>query len=416
MSKLKVNVKWLENHNISVLYSEPVLYHCNFFNFYLQRTIEDAQEYVPAEEILTDGGEMAAYAALSRLFEVNTQFQTAEEKLKVAAELYKHLGFGLIDNLASLSEEGGSLETPITHYSVGWKEVWGERKKPADYFTCGYIAAALAVAYGKTTGTYQVKQTKCLTLGHETNEFTAQVRPTKKEIRKSPGVGKLNEKIPELPKLTSNVNAEEITKAVREMQLVGNDQGLIPAFGVFLTRHFANYYNYIVYETAKKMGEATGDDEIAKMLFIESGHVCAFNTLGGIMVSPEWEGLVQPQIQNEDDILHGIIAVMNSLGWGHWCLSEHDGAKKMVACVFSDYEANGYLAMYGKASHPISYFATGCSAGLMNLIYKGNIASKPKLTYEFYQNLFNKEDSYVAIQTKCRALGDDRCQVEVKAQ
>lgn len=414
MSKLKVNVKWLEGHSISLLYSEPVLYHCSYFNLYLQRTVEDAREYIPAEEILADGAEMAVYAMLKRLFEVNADFKTPEERFEVIAGIYKLNGFGLLPNLSDLKPDGGTVRTSVTHYSVAWKSIWGERQKPVDYFTCGFLRAAASIVFDKPAGTYDCVQTKCLTLGDSENVFEVKEAASPRKIPVSPGVGKIMEKIPDIQPVKTNVQVDEVTETVKTLPLEGNSQGLISAFGVYLTRHFANYYNYIVFETAKKMGEAVGDDQIARDLFIESGHICAFRTLGGIMTSPEWEGLVEPQCKNDDDWLSGIVAVMNALGWGRWCVREHDGDQKLVARVISDYEANGYLAMYGKSKHPISYFATGCSAGIMNLVYKGDIKSKPSLSDQFYSQIFEKEDSYAARQTKCRGMGDEICEITVE--
>ncbi|NQZ20173.1 MAG: hypothetical protein HRT44_13090, partial [Bdellovibrionales bacterium] len=90
----------------------------------------------------------------------------------------------------------------------------------------------------------------------------------------------------------NNVDYDGILNAVAGLPLMGNEEGLIPAFGVVLTRH-ANYYNRISFEFIKAMEKQFGEQgrDAAEPLLIEAGHQCAFNTFGGIMTSAEWDGL-----------------------------------------------------------------------------------------------------------------------------
>jgi len=188
---------------------------------------------------------------------------------------------------------------------------------------------------------------------------------------------------------------------------------LIPAFGVYLTRHFANYFNYISYEAAHAIAEATGEPELARDLFIEAGHKCAFHTWGGIMESDEWYGLIEPQCKTREDWISGIIAVSNAFGWGCYSVTELDPGKRLVMRVDGSYESNGYLGMYGGSSLPRSYLLTGGAAGLMNLLYFGDITARPELTDEYYEGLFCNDGSFLGLQTQCRSMGADFCEIEV---
>ena len=49
----------------------------------------------------------------------------------------------------------------------------------------------------------------------------------------------------------------------------------------------------------------------------------------------------------------------------------------------------------------------------MNLLYFGDITSRPALTEEYYSGLFCNDGSFIGQQTKCRAMGADYCEVEV---
>ncbi|HNF28414.1 MAG TPA: hypothetical protein PKV80_28375, partial [Leptospiraceae bacterium] len=402
----------LENEYLTHLFREPLVFHCNHYNIFLQRTIEDAGDYIPAEKILTEGALVSVYSMLRNLFIANQHLKNPTDRLKVASSIYSLLGFGLLP-LEDLDQNGGTLQTRVTHYSLAWKQKWGKRDKPVDYFTCGYIAAALAAAFFRHPGTYSVLQTQCLSMGDEINTFISEPRENFLQIINSPGIGVTIQNADHRRPIKSNINEDLIVKTLRTIPLEGNEEGLIPAFGVYLTRHFANYYNYISFETERAITAATGQDSLANDLFTEAGHVCAFNTFGGIMSSDEWDGLIKPQCSTREDWVSGITACVNALGWGVWTVQELIPKKKLVLRVDGGYESNGYLGFYGKASHPKSFLANGGAAGIMNLLYHGDITEKPKLNEDYYGKLFRSEESFLSHQTKCRASGNDHCEFEV---
>ncbi|RMH70099.1 MAG: hypothetical protein D6675_10435 [Gemmatimonadetes bacterium] len=413
MTPFKAEITLHEQEGLAVLYGEPMIFHCNHYNLFLQRTIEDAGSYIPAAEILTRGGVVCTYGMLHRLFETHPHIRDPQHRLRVASTIYGQLGFGTLD-LSGLPENGGTVVTPLTHYSLGWKEKWGVREQPVDYFTCGFIQAAMAIAYYKTPGFYRVAQEKCLSMGHSQNEFNVAIDPEMPYVPVSVGTGvTIRDATSRRKGIPTQVDEAGITNAVRGIPLEGNADGLIPAFGVYLTRHFANYYNYITYEAARAITNATGEPELARDLFVEAGHVCAVYTFGGIMESDEWYGLVVPQCQTREDWISGMMAVVNALGWGYWTVTELDPGKRMVLRVDGDYESNSYLAMYGKSTRPVSYLVTGGAAGVMNLLYCEDITTKPVLNDDFYDHLRRRDDTFWGVQVKCRAMGDDWCEVEV---
>ncbi|MCH8295738.1 hypothetical protein IH992_32060 [Candidatus Poribacteria bacterium] len=85
----------------------------------------------------------------------------------------------------------------------------------------------------------------------------------------------------------------------------------------------------------------------------------------------------------------------------------------MILRVDGSYESNGYLGMYGKSALPRSYLVTGGAAGLMNLLYFGDITEKPELNDAYYDKLFRSEGSFIGQQVKCQSMGDDYCEIEV---
>ncbi len=213
------------------------------------------------------------------------------------------------------------------------------------------------------------------------------------------------------------VDERVVTEAVAGLELRGNEEGLIPAFGLYLTKHFADYYNRVSYGLLGAfIRELPELEEDAIALLTEAGHVCAFHTFGGIMVSVEWDAVVQPMLETREDWVKGMIGVINALGWGRYRLRELVPDERLVLHIEHGYEAVGVLEDYGRAKHPRCYLASGGAAGLMNLIYQANITQRPALTEEFFQEVFGHPRSFRARETRCLAMGDSLCEIVVERQ
>jgi hypothetical protein len=100
---------------------------------------------------------------------------SVEDKLKVAIEMSKTFGFGLVD-FSEVTEEGGTVWAPSSHFATGWMAKWGHRQTPGCYFTAGYVAGALEAAYGKPLGYYKVAEEECLAVGAPKCRFTVEVK------------------------------------------------------------------------------------------------------------------------------------------------------------------------------------------------------------------------------------------------
>ncbi|MBX3272161.1 MAG: hypothetical protein KF729_17985 [Sandaracinaceae bacterium] len=209
------------------------------------------------------------------------------------------------------------------------------------------------------------------------------------------------------------VDGDAIVRAVGTLPLVGNEEGLIPAFGLYLTRHFATFYNRtsfaLLHAAEARSPEAAA---VARASLVEAGHVCAFNTFGGIMLSQEWEAVVMPMVESTEDWVHGIVGVVNALGWGRWRVEALRGGEELTVSIANSYESEGYLADYPRRdSGGVCFLATGGVAGIMNLVYHGDIAARPALDDAFYQQLFHAPGRFNAREVACRAAGADRCEV-----
>lgn len=386
-----------------VVGGEPMLLHCHHYNVFLQRSIRDA-EYIDSRPFLIGAAAEVAHTQLKTYY-TEKLISDINERKKFAEHIYKWAGFGVVD-FSSLTEDGGECQTHSSHFSMGWTEKFGTSDEAVCFFMSGWIVGALAAIYNQELGSYSVVETACQAMENDRDVFLIKKENANYEIYSSVGLGGISAHNVITPP-ENRVDYEGVFSALTNMDIVGNEDGIIPAFGVYLTRMYANYYNRISFEFLHKIQEL-GEEaiDIARDLFVEAGHVCAFNTFGGIMTSAEWDALVKPSLQSKEDWVHGMVAAVNALGWGRWqikSLSEQEA----IFVLHDDYESCGYLAMYGTAKFNISFLAQGACAGIMNLVYIGNVASRPNFTEEFYQHLFKTESSYKMECLSSKAMGDE---------
>ena len=68
------------------------------------------------------------------------------------------------------------------------------------------------------------------------------------------------------------INESAVVAAVSGLGIAGNEEGLIPAFGLYLTRHMADYYNRISLATARRIERTPELADDARDLLVEAGH------------------------------------------------------------------------------------------------------------------------------------------------
>lgn len=380
-------------HGRRVIERQPLVFHCNHYNYWLQKVllldeslgmdavIRDAAAEVAADLLANHPGDPAA-------------------KLADAADAFRLLGFGTID-FSLLTAAGGEVRTPTSHYGQLLKAaVAGQAFGVAqNLFDQGFAAGVAFAAFGLP---FAVTDNECMSTGAPVGRF--QLKPGGDAPRASVGVGRQSPVSPP-PPASSHVDEPAVLNALAGLDLSGNEEGFIPRFGVALTHHFANFYNRISFEFVRAMS-GSGLLEDAEELLVNAGYQCAFNTFGGIMLSGEWRAAVQPMLRTDDDWVHGMVAVTNALGWGVWRVHELTD-DRIVVRIYDDYESAGYSAMYGQADRPVCYLHQGGVAGLMHLIRIGRIMDGPALDDALYARCFEAERPFVPRVTRSAAAGDD---------
>ncbi|MCF8128270.1 MAG: hypothetical protein K9N10_07125 [Deltaproteobacteria bacterium] len=187
------------------------------------------------------------------------------------------------------------------------------------------------------------------------------------------------------------IDRRKIIQEMSKVSVIGNEEGMIPGFNVFVQQLPADFWNGF----ARRIVNYVPEDlvESAEALLVNAARECGYHTGYGIITSDEWNKVVQPMVENvPDDILHGAYAVFTAWGWAKSEIVEIIPKEKMVVRAYDYYESD--IMVYGNASRPCAYMIQGVSAAFMDIAY----GDKP---YPDGMGTFDCE------QTKGIEVGDD---------
>lgn len=370
------------------------VYHCNHYNAHLQMSVmlaEGVEEGFDPRDLLRDSA-----AQLTGLLRSNGY---GEQDLR---DEFTWCGFGHFKDFGP-----NRIETPGSHYGQSTYLLGSPEK------SCHFVAGFLQGMTGRT-----VTESSCRHMRGHTDIFElggsapALGNPLVNPPPFSPVPARFD--FPGCEVAPTGIDEAQIIATVATLPLFGKipedgGDGLIPAFGVVLTNHYADYYNLISYEIYRRMIAAGVPADMTSEAFIQCGHVCAFNTFGGIMESPEFHALIVPECKNVEDWVHGMVAIINALGWGAWRVEKIVPGQELVIRIYNSYEGIGYRRLYPKASEKqLSFLALGAVRGLAHLFWKIDIRERPGLSQDFYHDVFNSQRGYWNVkQTHAIAAGDE---------
>ena len=190
------------------------------------------------------------------------------------------------------------------------------------------------------------------------------------------------------------IDRKKIIKEMSKVKVIGNEEGLIPAFGVFVQQLPADFWNGF----ARRLINSVPDDliEAAEALLVNAAHECGYHTGRGIITSNEFNQVVGPMIENApEDILHGAFAIFTAWGWAKSEVIEIVPDKKMVVRAYDYYESD--VMVFGRTNRPSAYMVRGVCGAFMDLAYGGEY--DPKGETGIY--------TFKCEQTKGIEIGDD---------
>jgi len=190
------------------------------------------------------------------------------------------------------------------------------------------------------------------------------------------------------------INRQKIIDDLSQINIMGDENGLIPAFGVFVNQLPAKFWNKFADRLVNIVDPELLD--AAEYLLVDAARTCGYHTGYGIITSDEWNAVVKPMVEKVEDVLHGAFAVFTAWGWAKSEIVELVPGEKMVVRAYDYYEAD--TAVYGKAPRPCAYMIRGVCAAFFALAYGGEYDAK---------EVRNAMRMFNCAQTKGIECGDD---------
>ena len=403
------------SHDFMFMGGTPACYHCHHFNLFLDQTVSDALGFDRSWDVRVRAARDAFRPLLANAFSA-AEIHSAVEQFSLAKEIFSAMGHGLLD----ISDDGKAAVAvgKYLHYGYCWREKYGRQvncKRPMDAVAAGFAAAAVELARGVEEGRLFGEESDCMAMRHPVCNI--EVAPATPSGQRA-AIVRADVVRDDLEPMGGAFEGHIVTIAERLRDFTagvfGNDEGLVPVFGVYVAMHLAGYYSAITYDTMQLLRrDIPAAAPVAEELFRESGHVCVFNTFGGVLLSPEWEGMVKRPENDVAEIVSGCVAIARGLGFGHWILHEIEPDRRFVLRATTTYESSFFLARYGVSEQSYEYFLQGAALAIVRLAHRVDWEGSPQLTQQFYNDLFRGDLSWRVEQTKSLHCGDAYSEVVV---
>jgi hypothetical protein len=189
------------------------------------------------------------------------------------------------------------------------------------------------------------------------------------------------------------INRAKAIEDLSKIEVQGNNEGLIPGFGVLVQQLPANLWSSFSAKIIQAAGPDLYDDAVG--LLENAAAECGYHTGWGIINSNEFNAVIGPMISEStklEDILDGAYAVFTAWGWANAEIVELVPGERMVIRAYDYYEQEGARGF--TPEKPFAYMIRGVSRAFMDLAYGNSV----------YPNGFGK---FKCDQTKAIELGDE---------
>lgn len=169
------------------------------------------------------------------------------------------------------------------------------------------------------------------------------------------------------------IEQQELQKAFLNMHLVGDaETGLLRRFDVILNASQIEFLVSRELDFIQSMGESSL--LLSKKVLIDAAQWNANATFKGMMTSDQWTTIIAPNVENNQDKLDALVALINCLGWGRVTKANLDEEKQTLTLEVSDSYYLDFVAHKdGEEKMPTCYMWTGVTAGLMDVLFGTNV-------------------------------------------
>jgi hypothetical protein len=136
------------------------------------------------------------------------------------------------------------------------------------------------------------------------------------------------------------VQRDVVVNQLAGIEAKANDEGLIPAFNVFVNILPTTFWNGFSERFLAAVTPSRRDE--AERGLVTCARECGYNTGYGIITSPEFKAVVEPMVtEGAKDILRGAFAVFTAWGWAKSGIVQIKEGERMIIRAMDYYEADG---------------------------------------------------------------------------
>lgn len=155
---------------------------------------------------------------------------------------------------------------------------------------------------------------------------------------------------------------DKVVKELAEINVQGNEEGLIPAFNVFVNQLPVKFWTTFAERILKATPPERYKDVDAAL--VTCAHECGYHTGYGIINSEEFKAVVMPMVtEGAVDVLRGAFAVFTAWGWAKSGIVQIKEGEKMIIRATDYYEADG------QPGPKRAFMIRGVSAAFFELAY-----------------------------------------------
>lgn len=400
---------YLEDKSTYQFAEEPLSLQSEYFNVAIQKAIEQLGGKIDLKPVLVVSAQILSYAQFSKFFKDKRKMKENDRK-KFIENYFAHCGFGKL-SMKSISNKGGHAELNSDHYATAWIKYFGQR--PANhpgvgYFACGFLCGAVEAMYGVPSGTFDGRQSMCLSKGDDKSRFEI-YRGLRRKLNPSPSLGKQQEEDEPLTD-TSGINDYKIIESIKNLHLTGlaTDNGFIDAFDSTWTKHYANYHPLIMIKLMMQAEKKLGKGGVAhiRKIFTECAEGNAYFILGKVHNSSFWKENITGIVSTDfNSAWHASLDIMSAFGHGKWELAEGSSTEYKVN-VINNPATNAFLKLVGNTKAPLGYSTGGFLVGLANYIQKN--AQPSQVDMDFVEKMKAAKGDITYKEEQSRMVGSEK--------
>lgn len=149
---------------------ETYVLHCHHYVTLYTRLAEDCA-MLDGKKLLREVTEDTIYEVLVKYY-ADHAIESVAERVAIAEQYYSFTGLGQM-HVVCAGPDSAEVDLIHSHLDSGWIKKWGQRDKPVNHMSCGFVAGLLAAALGKSRRGFSVTEAASIVSGAERSRLIA---------------------------------------------------------------------------------------------------------------------------------------------------------------------------------------------------------------------------------------------------